>query len=711
MATNSLTNGSHPPNPLVRDCLTPLKVVIVGAGIGGLSAAIGLRRNGHRVKLYEKSRFASETGAAIHLAPNANGLLRRWGIFAETFGANGNDRLVEYDYTGRLVEEKDLAALNKMWQHPWLLVHRATLQDKLREFALAKDGQGPPAVLYTASKVIDVQPEAGEVTLEDGTIVTADVIVGADGVYSKTRAVIHGNKYRLFSSGKAAFRFLIPKKVAEDDPVTAPLVAANNTLSIWYSEDRRIVIYPCSYNTSLNFVCIHPDTESHAVQSDEWSKRGSLEQVLKVYKDFDPAVKRLLSKVDPAVLRVWQLMDMEKLPSWTQDKLALIGDAAHPFTPHQGQGAGQAIEDAVALSVVLPPGTAPFDVPERLKLYEKIRYNRAHTIQQYSREAGEDRKDDHRPKTKMMTYVAYNFGHDEYDNSTNIFKRWLWAKNPGLYWRMPISFGPFPGPQQDHLGRPRPGHAQRTFLTASVRFTTSRTYLETLFPAPAFKFGSPATLCTASVSATTLGNVSWLGGGGYTHWGLYIHGVEYRKKDGSSITGTYLPVLFEDLADPIISGREESGMPKIYCEMDISRTADSYHLAASWRGAKFLDLALDNLKADDPSTEHGTIGCDSDYGILTYRYIPAVGEPGKADAEYACVIPHTELAEAVSAKVQSVARSTTATIKFDGKDWDSLPTLHHVASGLEKIPIYEVISAKVVEGLGAPDVSTCRRID
>ncbi|KAI5927748.1 hypothetical protein F4810DRAFT_279687 [Camillea tinctor] len=711
MSTHGLTNGSHPPNPLIHEYPKPLKVVIVGAGIGGLSAAIGLRRNGHHVELYEQSRFAGETGAAIHLAPNSNGLLRRWGIFAETFGANGNDRLAEYDYTGRLVEEKDLRVPNKMWQHPWLLTHRGALQDKLKEFALAKDGQGPPAVLHTASKVIDVQPEAGEITLEDGTVVTADVIVGADGVYSKTRAAIHGNKYRLFSSGKAAFRFLIPKKVAQEDPITAPLVAADNTLSIWYSEDRRVVIYPCNYNTSLNFVCIHPDSESHAVQSDEWSKQGDIEQLLKVYKDFSPAITQLISKVDPAVLKVWQLMDMEKLPSWTKDKLALIGDAAHPFTPHQGQGAGQAIEDAVALSVVLPSGTSPSDVPERLKLYEKIRYDRAHAVQEYSRRVGQDRKDDQNKQSEMMTYVAYNFGHDEYDNSANIFKRWLWAKKPDLYWRMPVSFGPFPGPRQDHLGRSQSGHTQRTFLTTSVKFTTSRTYLETLFPTTSFKFKSPATLCTASISVTTLGNMSWLGGGGYTHWGLYIHGVEYKKKDGSSIVGTYLPVLFEDLADPIISGREELGMSKIYCEMDIKRTADSYHLAASWRGAKFLDLALDNLKADDPSTEHGTIGGESDYGILTYKYIPAVGEPGKADVEYACVVPHAEEAKVVTAKVQSVARSAAANIKFGSKDWDSLPTLHHVAAGLAEIPIYEVLSAKVVEGLGVPDVSTCRRIE
>lgn len=170
---------------------------------------------------------------------------------------------------------------------------------------------------------------------------------------SKTRAAIDGGKSKLFGSGKAAFRFLIPRKVALEDPVTRPLVEKLNSLYIWFQGDRRIVMYPCNDNETLNFVLIHPDTESHATRCDgeppppypvssylltagpEWNKQGTLDQVLKVYQDFDPALKQLLSKLDPTDLKVWQLMDMDKLPTWTKEKLALIGDAAHPFTPRK----------------------------------------------------------------------------------------------------------------------------------------------------------------------------------------------------------------------------------------------------------------------------------------------------------------------------------------------------------------------------------------
>ncbi|KAK3337297.1 hypothetical protein B0T19DRAFT_455016 [Cercophora scortea] len=687
----------------------PLRIAIVGAGIGGLTAALGLRRNGHQVDLYEKSRFANEVGAAIHLAPNANGILRRWGIFAEESGAISMDRLVEHSKDGSILKDIDLTMANKRWQHPWHLVHRVNMHEKLKKLATSDEGSGIPARLHTSSKVADIDPQNGVITLKSGATTTADVVVGADGIYSMSRKYIKDAK--LFSSGKAAFRFLIPREVAEADPVTAPLVKYKNALEIWFGDDRRIVMYACNDNQLLNFVCIHPDTESHATKSDEWSKKATIEQVLKVYQEFDPAVKALISKVDPLTLMVWQLLDMEKLPTWTTGKLVLLGDAAHPFTPHQGQGAGQAMEDAAALTIVLPKGTAPEAIPERLKLYEEIRSERTHAIQQYSRLAGKDWENGV-PAIDMMAYTNHNFGHDEIDYATNIFKRWKWSKKPDMYWRMPVAFGPFPGPRQDQYGRRRleDGPARR-FTTASIKFKTSRTFLETLFPTAQFQFRDPSTVATASFSATRLDNMAWLGGKGYTHFGLYVHGVQYTKKDGTAIQGTYMPVLFESLADPIVSGREELGMPKLFADLDMEHDETSCRVTASWRGATFAKIELPSLRRDESTAEQGTIGGESDYGILVYRYIPAVGEPGKADAEYACVVPHAEESRVQSSTVTSVARSAGAKVRIEALDWETLPTLHHITSALAKIPIYEVVDAKVVEGTGVPDVISCRRIE
>lgn len=109
-----------------------------------------------------------------------------------------------------------------------------------------------------------------------------------------------------------------------------------------------------------------------------------------MYHSFDSALLALLSKVDTETLKVWELLDMDQLPTWVKGRLALLGDAAHPFLPHQGQGAGCAMEDAASLAVVLPRYTPASEVPERLRLYESFRYERAHKLQTYSRLAGRD---------------------------------------------------------------------------------------------------------------------------------------------------------------------------------------------------------------------------------------------------------------------------------------------------------------------------------
>ncbi|KAI0403454.1 hypothetical protein F4802DRAFT_599052 [Xylaria palmicola] len=691
-----------------KDGSAGLNVIIVGAGIGGLTTALFLREQGHKVVVLEQSRFANETGAAMHIAPNSNGLLRRLGIYVEQLNANLMEMVTEYDVGNNLIKRVELAELNKQWQHPWHLIYRVHLHEELKRRAISTHGKGIPIDLRLRCRVTDVDPSSSTVVLESGEHVQGDVVIGADGVHSKSRTAIFGPDVKPKSSGKSAFRFLVPRQKALEDPKTKPFAERDGELIIWYGNDRRVVMYPCDDNRQLNFVGIHPCAESQARDdADAWNSTANKDKLLAVYTQFDESLLALLDKADGASLKVWELLDMDTLSTWVNGRLALLGDAAHPTLPHQGQGAACAIEDAAALGVVLQQGVTPDEVPERLRLYESIRQARANRIQEYSRIAGRDLEGE---QLNMMEYMNYNFGHDEWHNATGIFRRWDWARKPHLYWRMPIAFGPMPGPRQTFEGKPRKAD-QSTFTTTSIKFKTSRTLLQNLFPSASFRFKGPGTVAYASFSQTTLNKMEWLGGSGYRHMGLYIHGVQYVQKSGEVLDGTYLPILFENLTDPIVSGREELGMPKLLCSVDIWRRETSVRVQAGWQGAIFGNLVLEGLQEVDPGADRGVIGGEDDDGIFAYKYIPKVGERGKADVEHATFVPHAEEAKVVPSKVLQLYKADKASVSFDSLDWEALPTLHHIVSRLAEIPIYEVVSAKIVEGLGVPDVSSARRID
>lgn len=375
-----------------------LKVLVIGAGIGGLSAAIALRQQGHQVEIYEKSRLASEVGAAVHCAPNCTALLNRMGIYPETFGATRYESIKFHDKnTNVLFSSRPSEAERSHWQAEYFLLHRIDLHTALKERALSDDGPGTPATLHTASGVTDVDCDTATITLADGTQITGDLVVAADGIHSRARKAVTGRHVPLFTSGKCGYRWLTPTSALREDAETKIFAEETGQCVQVGGENsngdfRRIVFYPCSDNKIMNAIAFVPTAEVGPVQKglsgyNQSANRGKL---IHHFEGFSSPVIRMLEKAPADEVMLWDLLDMEVLPSFVKGRVLLLGDAAHPFLPYMGQGAAQAVEDAAALGVCLPAGTSAAEVPERVRIWEQCRKERADYVQEVTRIRGRD---------------------------------------------------------------------------------------------------------------------------------------------------------------------------------------------------------------------------------------------------------------------------------------------------------------------------------
>jgi salicylate hydroxylase len=174
------------------------------------------------------------------------------------------------------------------------------------------------------------------------------------------------------------------------DPETAWLVKdKSTTFNILAIEDRRVVVYPCRNSELMNFAGIFPDQNSQGSE-EEWNVSAPLDGLLEAFRMFHPSILAVLKHAqDLDDLKLWKLLYRAPLPTWVKGKTCILGDAAHPMLPHQGQGGGQSIEDGGALGILLSNITSVSEIPERLKLFEKVRWNRASAVQVMSN-AGQD---------------------------------------------------------------------------------------------------------------------------------------------------------------------------------------------------------------------------------------------------------------------------------------------------------------------------------
>jgi salicylate hydroxylase len=343
-----------------------MRVAIVGGGIGGVAAANALAQRGIAADVYEQAPQLKEVGAGVALHPNGVRMLRRLGFGDEVarLGARWTDPQFRHA-DGRLVARWWPAGEGERIEIYGM--HRADLLQMLVD-------RLPPGAIHTGHRCTGFEQDAAAamVRFENGAERAADVVVGADGIHSTLQRYVTAPPPPVFS-GSVAYRGIITAASVNWPP---------GQMRNWLGPGKHFLVFPVRANQLVNYVGF---VTSDTLTRESWSAPGDPAALAREFAGWDPLVEAILAQVEHTFW--WGLYDREPLPKWTSGRLTLLGDAAHPMLPHVGQGANQAIEDAVALATLLD-GVDAAAAPRALALYERVRREHAARVQSWSRANG-----------------------------------------------------------------------------------------------------------------------------------------------------------------------------------------------------------------------------------------------------------------------------------------------------------------------------------
>lgn len=335
-----------------------MKIAIVGAGIGGLTAAALLNEQGHEVKIFEKNSQVSEVGAGIGIGGN---VIEKLGKHDLAKGIKNVGQVID---TMEVLDDKNnmLSKMKLKKNTVNLTMTRQSLIDIIKSYV-------PNQIIFTNHHVTDIDNGALKVTLhfETQEQESFDLCIGADGIHAKTREVTVPNSKPIYQ-GYTVFRGLV-----EDVDIKHTNIAKE-----YWSKKGRVGIVPLLNNQAYWFISINAKEKDKKMQS--YGKPHLQAR----FNHFPNEVRKILDKQSETDILLHDIYDLNPLKSFIYQRVVLLGDAAHATTPNMGQGAGQAMEDAIILANCI----ASYDFDEALQRYDKLRVKHTKKVTLRSRKIG-----------------------------------------------------------------------------------------------------------------------------------------------------------------------------------------------------------------------------------------------------------------------------------------------------------------------------------
>jgi len=384
------------------------KILIAGAGIGGLSAASGLIIAGHDVEIFEQASQLAEIGAGIQLSANAMHALRHIGLEKPIIeiGVSPAAYIFRLHDTGEVIQRFSLAESHqRLHGAPYIQLHRADLHDVLvkRVRELRSDA------IRLNKRLVSYDEDLTGVTAHfaDGTSVRGDLLIGADGLKSVVRRQTFGDVPASYT-GDVAWRIVVPTS-------RLPADFLEKAISVFMGPGGHVVCYYLRAGKLLNFVGM---VETDDVSEESWTVKLPWQTLKSHYAEWHPIIHTVIDAADRDECYRWSLYARPPIENWSTSRTTLIGDAAHPTLPYLAQGAAMAIEDGAILVRALDMTAS---IPEALQLYQASRLSRTARI---VRQSTENRSTFH---LRSVDAIRAHFAkRNEGDDRNN----WLYSYNP-----------------------------------------------------------------------------------------------------------------------------------------------------------------------------------------------------------------------------------------------------------------------------------------